>query len=239
MANFQAHFTSATITSSLAASSVLSLQLVNQNEIIVLWLLGLLGGMLPDIDSDDSKALRIVFKLLGITVALSVALWLQQVLSMIGLWLVGTLVFALIRYALVPLFEMVTVHRGSIHSLLSCFMFGLVAVQLSVLCGASVVFAWCAGLFIILGMLTHLTLDEMYSVNLSDMEFKRSFGSALKVLSIDYPLATAAQVLICIPLIYFAPSPEPFLSAVQTAEFDFLPLGDWAALREFFNLEST
>lgn len=233
MANFQAHITAATITSTVAASTALSLHLVNQTEVIALWFLGLLGGMLPDIDSDDSTALRMVFKLLGIATALFVAMWFYAVLSIVGLWLVGGAIFALIRYGLLPLFEQVTVHRGSVHSLLACIMFGLLSVQLSVLCGTDIVFAWCSGIFIVLGMLTHLSLDEMYSVDLSGMSFKRSFGSALKPLSLDYPLATAAQVVVCTGLIYFSPSPQPLLNALNNAQFRFLPMQDLAALRQF------
>ena len=236
MANFQAHFTAATITSSLAASTALSLQLANQSEIISLWFLGVLGGLLPDIDSDDSTSLRLVFKVLGMGVALFFAMWFYPVLSVVGLWLVGALIFVLVRYALLPLFEKVTVHRGSVHSLLACVMFGLASVQLSILCGTSIVFAWCAGVFIIMGMLTHLTLDEIYSVNLADMEFKRSFGTALKPFSIDFPLETGTQVIAVVELVYFAPSPEPCISAVGPAEFSFLPVQEWTALREWVGI---
>jgi hypothetical protein len=236
MANFQAHLSAATITSSLVASTALSLQLANQSEIIALWFLGVLGGLLPDIDSDDSTSLRLVFKVLGMGVALFFATWFYPVLSVVGLWLAGALIYVLVRYALLPLFEKVTVHRGSVHSLLACAMFGLAGVQLSVLCGTSIIFAWCAGIFIIMGMLTHLTLDEIYSVNLADMEFKRSFGTALKPLSVDFPLETGAQIIAIVALVYFAPSVDPFITAVGQAEFSFLPVQEWTALREWVGL---
>ncbi|MFT6776806.1 MAG: hypothetical protein ACJAV1_000718 [Paraglaciecola sp.] len=232
MANFQAHFTAATITSSLAASTALSLQLADQKEVVVLWFLGLIGGMLPDIDSNDSTSVRLIFKLFGIAVALGFAMWLSPIVSVIGLWLIGSVIYCAVRYGLLPLFEKVTVHRGSIHSLLSCTMFGLASVHMSLLCSTSIVFAWCTGVFIMMGMLTHLTLDEIYSVNLADMQFKRSFGTALKLLSLDYPLATGAQVIACIALVYYSPSLEPFITALQRAEFHFLPMQEWAALKK-------
>jgi hypothetical protein len=235
MANFQAHFTAATVTSSLAASTALSLQLVDHKEVVILWFIGLLGGLLPDIDSDDSTSVRLIFKVLGIASALGFAMWFHEDLSIVGMWLFGGLIFSLVRYALLPLFEQLTVHRGSIHSLLSCVMFGLLAVQLSVLCGTDVVFSWSAGIFVVLGMLTHLTLDEMYSVNLADMEFKRSFGTALKLLSIDYPLATGLQISICAALIYLSPSLNPLITALQRVQFHFLPLPEWAVIVQLFN----
>jgi hypothetical protein len=234
MANFQAHFTAATITSTLAASTTLSLQLVNQTEVVALWFIGLIGGLLPDIDSDDSTSLRLVFKLFGIGVALFIAMGFYAHLSIVGLWLVGGLAYCIVRYGLMPLFEIVTVHRGSMHSLLCCLMFALAMVNVCFYTATTSIFAWCAGAFVMAGMLTHLTLDEMYAVDLSGMEFKRSFGSALKPLSLDYPLATGAQVVICAGLIYFMPPLEPILEAIDNVRFSFLPLKEWGVIKGWF-----
>ncbi len=233
MANFQTHFSTAIVVSSIAASSVMSLQLVSADDIVVLWLLGALGGLLPDIDSDDSTSLRIIFNLLGLTAALCCGTLLYSVLSLTSLWLFAGLTFALVRYALMPLFENLTVHRGTVHSLLACTIFALAAVQLSLLNDKSIVFAWCSGLFILMGMLVHLSLDELYSVDLSNMAFKRSFGSALKPLSLSYPLTTISHLIICAALIYLAPPLTPLLTALEQSQFNFLPWQDWANLRQW------
>jgi hypothetical protein len=227
MANFQTHFTAGTVASSLATSTVLSLQLVAPQEAAILWLFGVLGGMLPDIDSDNSTSLSLIFNFFALIVALALGSVFYPVLSVVGLWLVAGLSFALIRFAFLPLFENMTVHRGTVHSLLGCLMFGLIAVQLSTLAGKSEVFSWCAGVFIILGMLVHLSLDEAYSVDLANLEFKRSFGTALKPLDIDYPLTTGAHILVCALLIYFAPSPQPLITALEQGNITFLPTHDW------------
>jgi hypothetical protein len=139
-----------------------------------------------------------------------------------------------IRYALLPLFERLTVHRGSVHSLLACLMFGLISVQLALLADKSIVFSWCAGVFIIIGMLVHLSLDELYSVDLNNLTIKRSFGSALKPLSLSYPLTTGAHVLTCIALIYLAPPIDPLLSALQQHQVHFLPWQEWATIKAIF-----
>lgn len=232
MANFQTHLSVATVTSALAASTAISLQLVNQSEVIALWALGVLGGLLPDIDSDDSTALRLVFNLLGMVGALFVAMWFYPMLSIVGLWLVGGLVFAFIRYTLVPVFERFTVHRGSLHSLLAGLLFALVAMNFAYHCGMDEVFSWCVGIFVLLGVLTHLTLDELYSVDLSNMEIKRSFGSALKPGSMDYPVQTVAHLLVCGGLIYLMPSPETFIMALEQARFEFLPVNEWVSIKQ-------
>lgn len=236
MANFQTHLSGATITSALAGSTAISLQLVSQTEVIALWALGVLGGILPDIDSDDSTALRLVFNLLGFLGAMFAVMWLYPLMSIMGLWIVGSLVFLFIRYTLVPIFEQFTVHRGSLHSLLAGVMFSLVAVHVANLSGTNDVFAWSAGVFVLIGFLTHLSLDELYSVDLSNLEVKRSFGTALKPASLAYPIYTALHVLICAGLIYLLPPPDGFVMAIEQANYRFLPLQEWASIKSFVGL---
>ena len=230
MANFQTHLTGGTVVSALAASSILSLQLIKPAETAVLFLLGMLGSLLPDIDSDDSTSLRLLFNLFGLIAALCMGSWLHSYLSLSGLWLVAGGAFALVRFALMPVFEYFSVHRGSLHSLLACLMFSLIAVHLALLADKNSIFAFCAGGFILLGMLTHLTLDEFYSVDLNNMEVKRSFGSALKPLAPSYPFTTAAHVIVCAVLIYFTPSTVPLINALSASDIRFLPWQDWQNL---------
>lgn len=231
MANFQTHLTVATVTSALASSVAISLQLVSETEVIALWLLGVIGGLLPDIDSDDSTALNLLFTLMAMVAAMFTAMCFYNQLSVIGLWLAGALVFVFVRYTLVPIFERFTVHRGSIHSLLVGVLFAVAAVHISVLCHMGLVFSWCVGIFILLGFLTHLSLDELYSVDLSNLTVKRSFGTALKPASLAYPLVSTAQLLVCATLIYFMPSPEPLLSAIERADIEFLPVDEWHSIK--------
>ncbi len=237
MANFQTHLTCAVVSSSLAASAALSFQLVNQQEVIALWLIGTFGGILPDVDSDNSTAMKIIFTIQAVIMALFVAQWLSPSLSIIGLWLVGALMFVLIRFVLIKLVAQVTVHRGSLHSLLACLMFGLITLHLNLFVGASLLFSWCAGVALVLGMLVHLFLDELYSVDFANRNIKLSFGSALKVCSLNYPLATFSQIAICTVLIYLLPDPIQLISIFQQPPVPFMPNGDWLVLRDLlFNL---
>lgn len=236
MANFQTHLTVATVTSALAGSTAISLQLVSQTEVIALWALGALGGLLPDIDSDDSTSLKLVFNVLAMIGALFVVMWFYPLLSIVGLWIVGALVFSFIRYVWVPVFERFTVHRGSLHSLLAGILFSVCSVHLSLIFGMDSVFSWCAGIFILIGVLTHLTLDELYSVDLSNLEVKRSFGSALKPASLAYPIPTVLQVVLCAGLIYLLPSPKPLVMALEQARFEFLPVAEWASIKRFIGV---
>lgn len=235
MANFNAHMTGGIITSSLTASGLINLNIVSSNEVIALWMVGLVGGLMPDIDSDDSTSVRLIFKLFGIGVALALGAAFYDKLSIIGLWIVGSAAYCIVRFGVLPVFEQLTVHRGSIHSILSCVMFALASVCASFYAGSSAIFAYLAGFFMMVGMLTHLSLDELYSVDLSNLEIKRSFGTALKPLSLDYPLQSALQVLICAVAVYFAPPVEPITQALQEAQFNFLPVNEWELIKEWFN----
>ncbi|MFP3830603.1 hypothetical protein, partial [Pseudomonas sp. SIMBA_021] len=66
----------------------------------------------------------------------------------------------------------------------------------------SATFAWLTGGCILLGGFIHLLLDEIYSVDLSNVEIKRSFGSALKVAEFDNKLITLASIIAITCLIY-------------------------------------
>jgi len=234
MANFQTHFTGATVTASLAASTILSLNIVDKSQILPLWLFAVVGGLMPDIDSDDSTSIRLIFNLFGLVGALLLGLMFYAQLSIVGLWLLGCFTYIVVRYVFIELFESITVHRGSIHSLLICVMFSLATVLVTHLWSDEFIYPWCAGIFMLIGMLTHLTLDECYSVDLSGMEIKRSFGSALKPLSLDYPIATGGQLLVCGGLIYFLPTITPFIDAISAAQFSFMPDKEWAWVKGGF-----
>ena len=189
---------------------------------------------MPDIDSDDSTSVRLIFKLFGIGAALTIGVAFYDKLSIIGLWIVGSIAYGVVRYGLLPVFEQLTVHRGSIHSLLSCVMFSLSCICLSFYVGSTAIFAYLAGFFMLIGMITHLSLDELYSVDLSNLEIKRSFGTALKPLSLDYPVQSCLQVLICAAAIYFAPPVEPMIKALQDSQFRFLPVDEWNMIKSWF-----
>lgn len=235
MANFKTHLTASIVASSLVVSVALSLRLVDQNEVIILWLLGILGGLLPDIDSDNSATLQLVFNISAVFSVLFLTQWLSPVLSIVGLWVAGATVFILIRYVLIKLFAKFTVHRGSLHSLLACGMFGLVGVHLSLWFGADYVFACCAGISIALGGLVHLALDEYYSVDFSNMAIKRSFGSALKLCSRNYPLATTTQLISCAGMLYLLPLSGAFIAKVKQAPINILSRHDLSNLQRFID----
>ena len=170
--------------------------------------------------------------------AFSVAIYFVDHISIIDLRMVTSRIFALWHDLVLPIFVALTVHRGSLHSLLSCVMFTAITVSFTFFVGSSIDFAYLAGLFILLGMVLHLSLDELYSINLDELTVKSSFGTALKPCSLSYPLATILQCVICAVAIHFSPPFEPFLAnikqAIEGLEQDFFPSNEWQMLRNWF-----
>jgi hypothetical protein len=69
MADFKTHTLVATVISGGLGIGALVTGLASPADAFCYWLAGSLGGLLPDIDSDESLALRIVFRLFGALVA--------------------------------------------------------------------------------------------------------------------------------------------------------------------------
>lgn len=214
MADFKTHVTVAAILSAPLAASAFILGYANMNEAIFYALAGTLGGLLPDIDADDSAAIRFVFRLFGALVAgLSIAFSLDKLLhwQVLALAVVSYLV---VRFPIQWVFEQFTIHRGALHSLLANIMFAALAVPTAYhLFALEAKTAWGIGGFIFFGATIHLILDELYSIELSGMRIKRSFGSALKLTDWGEPLASLMLVLGCVVGYWFSPSADVWLDA--------------------------
>jgi len=227
MANFNTHLNTAIIITGLGSATLLSAGHTDLSGALWLWFLGSIGGLLPDIDSDNSTSLDTIFNLFALSAVLLVLHYITTELiieiSFIELIAVPLVVYGFMKYIIRPIFEWVTVHRGSCHSLLFLVFCGLLTTQVTWQLNAqatmqAATFAWLTGGFILLGGLIHLILDEIYSVDLSNIRIKRSFGTALKIADFHNKLITLASILAIIVLIYIAP---PTVQTITT-------LSDWS-----------
>src|SRR5262249_42268793 len=95
--------------------------------------------------------------------------------------------------------------------------------------------SWISGLFVFIGYLTHLTLDELYSVDLTGTKIKKSFGTALKIISTDMK-ATSLLLLATILVFCMTPSAEIFVKTVlsfdtyKSVKVKLLPKAGWFKL---------
>lgn len=183
MANFATHFATAAGVSLMGASTYLTIDAVTSNEALLLFAAGILGGILPDVDSDHSRPLQIVFTGLYFVFVFSLLTSLPK-LSIVETWLMLGGVYLLFREALLPFFRDWTIHRGIFHSLLAAVFFAfLTSALLFWLYGISAKLAWLAAMFVFIGYLVHLLLDELYSVDFNNKRLKRSWGTAFKLLN--------------------------------------------------------
>ncbi|MBY0231259.1 MAG: metal-dependent hydrolase [Gemmataceae bacterium] len=158
------------------------------------------GGLLPDLDSDSGVAVRELF---GLASALTAVLLLQPVREM-GFSLDQTLALLIgsylaMRYVVSGLFCRMTVHRGMFHSIPATLIAGL-AVYLAYP-GHDLFLKLYLGGAVMVGYLSHLVLDELYSIDFNGvrLKFNQFAGTALKFGSPSWQatLCTYA-ILICL-----------------------------------------
>ena len=143
-----------------------------------------LGGLLPDLDSDSGVPIRELFSLsaaaapfLLYTRLSNTVFNMEQTLVVLG----GVYLF--IRYGLSSLVKRVTVHRGIFHSIPAMFVAGLAVYLLY--SSSSYNYRIYLAVGTMLGFLSHLVLDEIYSVDFMGLQLKlnKYAGSALKFYS--------------------------------------------------------
>ncbi len=150
-------------------------------QAILGWCLCWLAGMLPDLDSKTGRPVREIFGLLAIAVPVllirRIANWMPSPERLI---LTLGILYVVIRYGGAALLGKFAVHRGMFHSIPAMLIaagaaFLVYDCELSARC----FMAGAVGS----GFLSHLVLDEMYSVTWSGLGLKlnSAAGSAIKM----------------------------------------------------------
>lgn len=212
VANFKTHLQFSTVLSGMLSTAFLQQNILPGKETFFCWVAGSLGGILPDIDSDNSHSLSILFGALGFTAAALSTLYTVDQLPLWQVWGACAIAFLTVLFPVRFLFESMTVHRGIFHSLIAA-----IAMALAITCGLfqlglTAKNSWFIGGFIGFGYVLHLLLDEIYAVDFSGAYIKRSFGSALKpVDSKNWPLSIMF-IAICLLLLYLSP---PYAGATK------------------------
>jgi membrane-bound metal-dependent hydrolase YbcI (DUF457 family) len=207
MANFPTHIAVGTVVSGALATVTVAADMVAPENIVAVTLAGVLGSVLPDIDLEDSRPARAMFSGLAVFFSFAVLFGLERkysIVEMLVLWL-GTLLF--VRYIAKEVFFRFSHHRGVWHSLLALVFCAFVTAWVfHRLLGRDAAVAWLAAGFMGIGFLTHLILDEIYSVDVGDRRIKASFGTALKLF--DYRrLGHSAALAAATALMFLATPP--------------------------------
>ncbi|OHU86905.1 MULTISPECIES: metal-dependent hydrolase [Pseudoalteromonas] len=224
MANFETHFKGSVVTSAALGSVILATSSATPTDTLLLFVIGSLAGLLPDLDADKSRSLNCLFTVFALCIGICLpVIW--SLNSLTEIWLSAISVYLVLMYAVKPIFERFTIHRGASHSLLNVVMITLLAVNLAILSGKSSHFALLCGVAVIVGMLTHLILDECYSVDINNNDIKASFGSALKPMAINSPMACLLQLAVIGLSIYMLiPHQEALLGAVKGWHYELAKL---------------
>ncbi len=181
MANFTTHIAVGTIVSGALATLTLAADVVAPENLVAVTLAGVLGSVLPDIDLKDSRPSRAMFAGLAIFFSFAVLFNAATKYSIAELWILWLGTLLTVRYGLHTVFHRISVHRGIWHSILAAvFSSVATAIVFQHMLGKPPASLGWPRRSCLCGYLTHLTLDEIYSVDVMDTRLKSSFGTALK-----------------------------------------------------------
>lgn len=226
MANYATHIAVGTVVSGALATLTLAADVVGPQSLVAVTLAGVVGSVLPDIDLKESRASRMFFSGLGVFASFCVLFGAATEFSIAELWILWLGSLILVRYGLHAIFHRISVHRGVWHSLLAGLMCAaLTAIVFHQLLGKHEGVAWLGGGFLFIGYITHLILDEMYSVDFMDRRLKTSFGTALKIWDSRYPANSAAMAVCTVALLLVSPSPTAFIDGISSRDL-------WAGLHQ-------
>jgi membrane-bound metal-dependent hydrolase YbcI (DUF457 family) len=181
MANFNTHFMVAAGASAVVSGTLLSMEVVSPEQAVSAFMLGVLGGLLPDVDSARSTSIKVGFNVLSLLVTIMLIFIKSSTYSLVEMFIVAGLVFVGIRYALLDVFRKISKHRGMFHSIPVALIWGIgVAILMQYFFALNSLVSWVYGFMVTTGYFVHLILDEIYSVDLGNKRMKRSAGTAMK-----------------------------------------------------------
>jgi hypothetical protein len=226
MANFTTHIAVGTVVSGALATLTLAADVVDQQSLVAVTLAGVVGSILPDIDLKDSRPSRALFSGLAVFFSFAVLFSCASRYSIAELWILwlGTLVG--VRYGVHAVFHQIAIHRGIWHSILATVFCALVtAIVFKYLMGFHEGIAWLGAGFLAIGYLTHLVLDELYSVDVMDTRIKASFGTALKLADLNNWRHSVAMAVATAGLVMIAPPTGAFINGLSSQKM-------WASLED-------
>jgi LexA-binding, inner membrane-associated putative hydrolase len=174
------------------------------------------AGMLPDLDSGPGRPLResVTFAA-AVVPMLMIDRWRHLGWSHEMMVLAGAGIYLAIRFGIAWILRHYSVHRGMFHSLPCAMIFAELAFLLCSSGGLPIRF-YEAGA-ILVGFLSHLILDEIWSVDLSHgvPRLKPSSGTAFKMwgpclwsVALTYVLLAMTSVVVLTDPIWATVSPE-------------------------------
>ena len=199
MANYQTHLTGGVLIGSAAAMVAGGLGMITAVEMPFVALVGTWGGLAPDLDSDNSRPVQIMFTYATVIVPF-VALWRfpflhETLITGVAAWII---IAAIVRGPICLALKRLTVHRGIFHSIPAAMIFGCLGFLWSGRRVDDVPLQTAMGLSAQAGYLTHLVLDEIWAVDFEGRRLKKSFGTALSLWSKNRIVTVIAYSLLLV-----------------------------------------
>jgi hypothetical protein len=217
MANFTTHIVVGTVVAGSLATLTLAADVISPQNLVAVTMAGTLGSVLPDIDLKDSRPSRAMFAGLAIFFSFAALFHFAPRLSIAEMWLLWLGTFFFVRYGLHSLFHHLSVHRGVWHSITAGIVCAFAtAIVFYYALGRPDGVAWLAGGFLLVGYLTHLILDEIYSVDVMGTYIKKSFGTAFKLIDTRYPTAATAMAVAGVLLFLITPPLGTFVDGISS-----------------------
>ncbi len=166
------------------------------------------AGMLPDIDSDTGTPLRESLAFGAAVVSMMVADRLKQMgLGSEMIILAGAGLYLFVRFVFGEVLRRYTVHRGMFHSVPAALIFAELTFLLA---SGPVNLRLYKAAGILLGYITHLGLDELYSIEWKRgrVRLKRSFGTAMKIVGRGWwpNFSTYGKLIVLTYIIFYEPA---------------------------------
>ena len=226
MANFPTHIVVGTVVAGSLATLTLAADVIAPENLVAVTMAGSLGSVLPDIDLKDSRPSRALFAGLAVFFSFALLFHFAPKLSIAEMWIMWLATLLFVRYGLHTAFHKTTSHRGVWHTWIAgiACAFATVIIFYYVFDRPDGV-AWLAGGFLLIGFLTHLILDEMYSVDVLGNHIKRSFGTAFKPIDLRNPWGSALMGAAAVALLFMTPSITTFYDGITSRPM-------WSALNQ-------
>ena len=145
---------------------------------VVILFLAATSSAAPDIDSDTGRPRELVLSFLGIAIPIVLLFNISNSTTSENILAATLISFFLTRYLLGHLLAKFTVHRGLWHSVPAAVLCAEITYLLFFDLPVKVRLLYA--LAVLGGFISHLLLDELYSVKVLALDTKRSFGTALK-----------------------------------------------------------
>ena len=178
MADFKAHTSVGTLWGLLLGTVSVISDFCSLIGGIVILFLAATSSAAPDIDSDTGRPRELVLSFLGIAIPIVLLFNISDSTSSENILAATLISFFLVRYILGYLLAKFTVHRGLWHSIPAAVLCSEITYLLFF--DLPVKGRLLYALAVLGGFISHLFLDELYSVKVLALDTKRRFGTALK-----------------------------------------------------------